>query len=133
MVDPNNTDVRAAINVPEATELPDDAVESGILRAVPRVNNRLRGGEDPDLVWAAKVSAAAYLAALTYATRSHDIHPGKYNPETGRWEPVTEAEGRSWASILNHLKEVMDDYLKELPPPPTQRAARFMRVGRLGG
>jgi len=36
--------VRDAINVPEANELPDDAVESGILRAVPRVNNRLRGG-----------------------------------------------------------------------------------------
>lgn len=124
--------VRDAINVPEATELPDAAVDIGIRRAVPKVNHRLRGGDDPEFVWAAQVSTAAYFAALTYATRSHDIHPGKYNPETGRWEPVTVAEGRSWASILNHLKEVMDGFLDELPPP-TQRAARFMRVGRLGG
>jgi hypothetical protein len=116
--------VRDAINVPEASELPNDAVQSGIDRAVPRVNKRLKGGEDPDLVWAAKVSAAAYLAALTYATRSHDIHPGSYDPATGRWTPVQGAEARSWSAVLNYLKDQMDEYFDELDPEEPVRHAR---------
>lgn len=124
--------MRAAINVPEVSELPDNAVESGIRRAVPRVAKRLRGGEDPDLVWAAKVSAAAYLAALTYATRSHDIHPGAYNPTSGRWEPVKGAETRDWSRVLNLLKEQMDEYFKELEPDEPPKLLRFVRGAHWG-
>lgn len=121
-------EVRAAINVPETEELMDEAIQSGIDRGTPLVLARLGGGESIELVWAAKVSAAAYFAALSYATRSNNIHPGALNPQTGRWEPVDGAEGRGWAQVLNHLKDVMDRFLDELTPndpaPKKLRSAR---------
>jgi len=125
--------VRDAINIPEVGELSDDAIQPGIDRARPKVATRLGGGEPDELVWAAQVSTAAYLVALTYATRAHNVHPGAYNPTSGRWEPVAGAEGRDWSQVLNHLKGLMDDYLDELTPKDeAPKHVRFLACGHWG-
>lgn len=121
------SDVRDAINVPEATELTDAVIQSGITRAWPLVKNRLRGGEDELLIWGAYVQTAAYLAALTYATRTHQVQPGMYDPSSGKWTPREGSEGRDWGAVLNHLKELKDEYLDELTPETTEKEPTKIR------
>ncbi len=121
------TAIRDAINVPEVTELRDEAVQSGIDRAWPIVKSRIRGGEDAELIEMAYITVAAYFAALTEATRAHQRQPGRYDQSTGKWTPKSGAEGRDWNQVLDHLRDLMNMYLDALTPEPEPAQSRLLR------
>lgn len=108
------SEVRAIINIFEANELSDDAVQEAIDRATDYIGMMADRSAAPDsIVELAKKNYAAYLAYLTYSDRVVNILPGSMDSE-GIWGPVAEVISRDVMHKLQAIKGVSDASLRQL-------------------
>jgi hypothetical protein len=106
--------VRAIINIPQAQELSDDAIQEAIDRAGTFIGFlAARSTASPETVDLAETNYAAYLAYLSYSDRVLNQLPGSTDSE-GIWSPTGEVINREVNSKLALLKSTSDASIRQL-------------------
>jgi hypothetical protein len=108
------SEVRAIINIPQAQELPDDAIQEAIDRAGTFIGFlAARSTASSETVELAKINYAAYLAYLSYSDRVLNQLPGSTDSE-GIWSPAGEVINREVNSKIVLLKSTSDASIRQL-------------------
>ena len=112
--------IRAAINIPEASELSDDAINSAIARAADYlIVLEAQYSAPAEYFPACRLAYAAYLAYQTYADRVLNVPPGAY--QEGQFQPIAEEIVRETQSKLQGLRTNYEDYEKIIKSFPVKR------------
>ena len=112
--------IRAAINIPEASELKDEMVASAITRAADYLTVLEAQYSAPaEYFPACRLAYAAYLAYQTYADRVLNAPPGAY--QEGQFQPIAEEIVRETQSKLQGLRTNYKDYEKIIKSFPVKR------------
>ncbi|MFA6371283.1 MAG: hypothetical protein WCW68_01525 [Methanothrix sp.] len=118
-------DIRAAINIPETSELSDVAITSAITRAGTYLTVLEAQYSAPTEYFPpCELAYAVYLAYQTYADRVLNAPPGSY--QEGQWSPIAEEIVRETNSKLQGLRTVYKDYEKIIKSFPVKRMGRLM-------
>jgi hypothetical protein len=117
-------DVRAAINIPETTELADLVITSAITRATAYISVlQNRYAAPSEYFPACENQYAIFLAYQAYADRVLNVPPGAY--QEGQWTPVTPEISRDTGSKLQSLRQVYEDLEKIIKSFPTRPYGLF--------
>lgn len=113
-------EIRAAINIPEASELADLVIESAISRSEGYITVLTSQYSAPaEYFPACRLAYAIYLAYQAYADRVLNVPPGSY--QEGQWTPIAEEIVRETSSKLQALRQVYEDYEKIIKSFPARR------------
>ena len=105
------TEIRNAINIPEAKELSEDVITSAINRAGSYISVLQATYSAPATVFpATRLAYAIYLAYQAYADRVLNVPPGSY--QQGQWTPIQEEISRDTSAKLRGLRETYEDFEK---------------------
>lgn len=117
--------IRAAINIPEASELSDIVIESAISRSTLYSTVLASQYLAPDEYFpACGLAYAIYLAYQAYADRVLNVPPGNY--QEGQWTPIAEEIVRETTSKLQALRKVYKDYEQIIKSFPARRTGRLI-------
>jgi len=117
-------DVRAAINIPEASELSAVAIASAITRAASYITVlQYRYSAPAEFFPTAESAFAIFLAYQAYADRVLNVVPGSY--EEGKWSPIAEEIVRATGDKLAGLRQVADDLIGIIKSYPTKPTGTF--------
>jgi hypothetical protein len=117
-------EIRAAINIPETSELADIVITSAITRAASYIAVlRARYSAPSEYFSAAEMQYAIYLAYQAYSDRVLNVPPGNY--ESGKWDPIAEEIVRSTGDKLRTLQEAYKDIIDIIKSYPTRPYGTF--------
>lgn len=117
-------EVRDAINIPEASELSDDVIESAISRAAGYFTIlAARYSAPAEFFPPAESAYAIYLAYQSYADRVLNVVPGAYSE--GKWNPIAEEIIRATGDKLQGLRQVAEDMTSIIKSYPTRPTGTF--------
>lgn len=117
-------EIRAAINIPEASELSTVAIASAITRAHSYlVVLQARYAAPAEFFPAAEMAYAVYLAYQAYSDRVLNVPPGAYSE--GKWEPIAEEIVRSTGDKLRTLQDAYKDIIDIIKSYPTRPYGTF--------
>lgn len=118
------TEIRAAINIPEASELSSAVIASAITRATNYIAVlQSRYSAPSEFFPAAELAYAIYLAYQAYSDRVLNVPPGAY--AEGKWEPIAEEIVRSTGDKLRTLQEAYKDIVDIIKSYPTRPYGTF--------
>lgn len=118
-------EIRAAINIPETSELSDIAITSAITRAYAYLTVLGAQYSAPaEYFPPCEMAYAAYLAYQTYADRVLNVPHGSY--QEGQWSPIAEEIVRDTNAKLQGIRTTYKDYEKIIKSFPVKRMGRLM-------
>jgi hypothetical protein len=122
------TEIRNAINIPEASELSELAINSAIDRA--QRYFKVLGNQYTapiEFLNEGQRAYAIYLAYQSYADRVLNVPPGAY--EQGKWSPIAEEIVRDTSAKLQGLRQLYEDFEKMIKAYPTRPLGIFQFAG----
>ena len=118
------TEIRNAINIPEAKELSEAVITSAINRASAYITVLQATYSAPATVFpATRLAYAIYLAYQAYADRVLNVPPGSY--QQGQWTPIQEEISRDTSAKLRGLRETYEDFEKIVKSYPRRPMGRM--------
>ena len=105
--------VRAAINIFKADELPEDVILISIMQADALIDSKANPDALTALVWLAKLRLSAYYAYLTYSDRVFNELAGSHS-RTGEWNPIGQALWRETRDKLAAMEKQATKALKDI-------------------